>query len=60
LAVGYDGLSDEERRIRVKSDFATFLSRRADLLVRAAQLACTGMPLEPRTIFDDAEAATTA
>ena len=42
LAVGYEGLSDEERRSCVKSDYVTFIEARAELLAGAAQQACTG------------------
>jgi hypothetical protein len=53
LSVGYDGMSDEERRVRVKADYEAFLSARADLLAKAAKLACEGKTLELNKIFDD-------
>lgn len=46
LAVGYEGLSDEERRSRVKSDYDTFLDARAKLLGSVAQCVCTGQPMD--------------
>lgn len=55
LAVGYDGMSDDERRARVKTDYAAFLSARADILATAAQLACEGKALQLSHLFDDAD-----
>jgi hypothetical protein len=55
LAVGYDGMSDEERRARVKNDYETFLSARAEILSKAAQRACEGRTLELSELFDDAD-----
>lgn len=42
LAVGYEGFSDDERRVRVKEDYEAFLLARAELLVQAAEHACRG------------------
>jgi hypothetical protein len=53
LAVGYDGLSDEERRVRVKAEYGAFLAARAEILTRAARLACDGKALELGAIFDE-------
>jgi len=55
LAVGYDGMSDEERRARVKNDYEAFLSARAEILAKAAQRACEGRTLELSELFDDAD-----
>jgi hypothetical protein len=55
LAVGYAGLSDDERRERVRSDYDVFLSARAELLAKAAQRACEGQALELSDLFDDAD-----
>jgi hypothetical protein len=46
LAVGYDGMSDDERRGRVKKDYDDFLSARAEVMAKAAQFACSGKALE--------------
>jgi len=54
LAVGYEGLCDDERRAQVKSDYEAFLSARAELLAKAAQRACQGKSLELKEIFNDA------
>jgi len=51
LAVGYDGMSDEERRTRVKNDYEAFLSARAEILAKAAQHACEGITLELSELF---------
>jgi len=55
LAVGYDGMSDEERRARVQSDYEAFLAARAEILARAAQRASEGRALELSELFDDAD-----
>lgn len=55
LAVGYDGMSDEERRVRVKDDYERFLSARADILEKAVQRACEGRALELSELFEDAD-----
>lgn len=54
LAVGYDGMSEDERRVRVRNDYAVFLSARANVLAKAGQLACEGKALELSLLFDDA------
>jgi hypothetical protein len=46
LAVGYSGMSDYERRRRVKNDYETFLSARAEILAKAACRVCEGKALE--------------
>jgi hypothetical protein len=53
LAVGYVGMSDADRRARVKDDYEVFLSARAEILVRAAQQSCEGKVLELSELFDD-------
>ena len=55
LAVGYDGMSDEERRARVQSDYEAFLAVRAEILAKAARRACEGRTLELSELFDDAD-----
>ena len=55
LAVGYEGLSDEERRARVKSDYVAFIEARAELLAGAAQRTCTGQSLEPSELFHEGQ-----
>lgn len=54
LAVGYDDMSDDERRVRVRNDYVVFLSARAEVLAKAGQLACEGKALELSQLFDDA------
>ena len=53
LAVGYEGMSDKDRRSRVQQDYATFLDARAGLLAAAAERACSGQPIELSELFDD-------
>ena len=55
LAVGYDGLGDEERRARVKTDYEAFLAARATVLADAAQRTCEGKTLELSELFHDAD-----
>ncbi len=55
LAVGYDGMSDDDRRGRVKNDYDTFLSARAQILTKAAQHACEGKALELSELLNDAD-----
>ena len=55
LAVGYQGLSDEDRRSRVKDDYAKFIEARAAVLSAAAQRACAGQPMELSELFDDGQ-----
>lgn len=53
LAVGYNGMSDAERRGRVKNDYEAFLSARAEVLAKAAQHACDGKTLELSELLND-------
>lgn len=53
LAVGYNGMSDDERRGRVKNDYDAFLSARAEILAKAAHSACEGKTLEFSELLDD-------
>lgn len=55
LAVGYDGMSDDERRGRVKNDYDAFLSARAEVLAKAAHRACEGKTLELSELLNDAD-----
>jgi hypothetical protein len=45
-------MSDDERRTRVKNDYNVFLTARAEILVRTAELACTGKALEMSDLFN--------
>ena len=51
LAVGYQGLADEDRRSRVTDDYIAFLESRAQLLADAALRACSGRPIELSELF---------
>jgi len=51
LAIGYEGLSDHERRTRVKSDYPAFINARAQLMLRAARAACEGRSIEFSQLF---------
>ena len=55
LAVGYDGMSDDERRGRVKNDYDAFLSARAEVLAKAAHHVCEGKALELSELLNDAD-----
>lgn len=45
LAVGYSGMPDDERRVRVKDDYYAFRLARAEVLEKAAKIACEGKEL---------------
>ena len=51
----YQGLSDEERRTRVKDDYAVFIESRAGLLAAAAQSICAGQAIELNELFHDSQ-----
>lgn len=53
LAVGYNGISDDERRRRVKGDYDDFLSARAKILEKAAQQACDGKSIDINLLIPD-------
>lgn len=53
LAVGYDGLGDDERRARVMNDYEAFLASRATILANAAEKVCAGKSLELSELFYD-------
>lgn len=55
LAVGYDGMSDDKRRSRVKNDYDAFQLARAEVLANAAQRACKGIALELSELINDAD-----
>lgn len=55
LAVGYDGIPDDERRGRVKNDYDVFLSARAEVLAKAAHRVCEGKALELSELLNDAD-----
>ena len=55
LAVGYEGIPDDERRGRVKNDYDAFLSARAEVLAKAAHRACEGKALELSELLNDAD-----
>ena len=55
LVVGYNGMSDDERRNRVKNDYEAFQSARAKVLAKAARCACEGTALELSELLNDAK-----
>jgi hypothetical protein len=52
LAVGYHGMSDGERRTRVKDDYEMFLTARAEILAEAAHRVCEGKALDLGALFN--------
>jgi hypothetical protein len=54
MNVGYDGMSDDERRARVRSDYEKFLNARAEILAKAVCLACEGKALDLAELFGSA------
>lgn len=55
LAVGYSNMPDDKRLGRVKNDYDTFLSARAEVLTKAAHRACEGKSLELGELLNDAD-----
>jgi len=53
LAVGYDGMSDEERRSRVKNDYERFLSTRAEIMAKVARYVCEGKTVEVKELINE-------
>ena len=55
LAVGYGGLTDNERRSRVNSDYIAFLQARAELMVSASRTVFEGRPMVLEDLFTNDE-----
>lgn len=53
LSVGYHGMNVEDKHTKVKADYEEFLTARAMVLAKAAELACEGRPLNMNEIFDE-------
>ena len=49
---GYEGLSDEEKAAKLKTDFEAFITRRADLVLAALQRLCDGHQLSIADVFE--------
>ena len=49
---GYENLSEEGKKLKIKTDFDQFLSKRAELILRAAKKLCEGELLTMQDIFD--------
>jgi hypothetical protein len=52
MAVGYDGITADERKNKIKADYGAFLEARAALLAKAAQVICEGRPLDLNILVD--------
>mgnify|MGYP000855404534 CR=1 FL=1 len=50
LNVGYEGLDQEARYAKLRTDFDAFCKQRAILLARAALQVCRGAPISPETV----------
>ena len=50
---GYEGLSDEEKTIKLKQDFDAFLRKRADLVMAAANKLIDGRQLSPLELYSE-------
>lgn len=53
LSVGYQGLSDDERRLRVKKDYGSFLNARASILATVAENICNGDRIDLYDLFGE-------
>jgi hypothetical protein len=49
---GYEYLSDEDKKVKIKKDFDQFLSKRAELIHKAARKLCEGEILTIQDIFN--------
>ncbi|MBN1524912.1 MAG: DUF262 domain-containing protein [Spirochaetales bacterium] len=50
---GYEGLSDREKKEKIKKDFELFLKRRAELIMTAVKSLVEGKQISAATIFKD-------
>jgi len=50
---GYEGLSDEEKTVKLKQDFDTFLRKRADLVMAAVNKLIDGRQLSPSELYSE-------
>jgi hypothetical protein len=50
---GYEGLSDEEKIVKLKSDFEIFIRHRADLVMKMAKLLIEGRQVSAKEIFSE-------
>jgi hypothetical protein len=48
---GYEGLSKPEKIAKIKTDFDSFLSKRAELIIKAVRLRADGHQLSPSEIY---------
>lgn len=49
---GYDSLQDEQKKIKIIQDFDSFLTKRAELIHKAANILCKGEILTMQDIYD--------
>ncbi len=49
---GYENISDEEKKDKLKADFNAFLNRRAELMMKAVYLLVEGRQLSAHEIYD--------
>ncbi|WP_219903986.1 DUF262 domain-containing protein [Stenomitos frigidus] len=50
---GYEGLSDEEKTVKLKQDFDAFLRKRADLVMAAVNKLIHGRQLSPSELYSE-------
>ncbi len=50
---GYESLSDEQKKVKIKKDFDSFLSKRAELIHKAAIKLCKGEVISIQDIYDN-------
>jgi len=50
---GYEGLADEEKVAKLRTDFERFLKRRAELVIKAVRLLAAGRQLSALILFKD-------
>ncbi|MGD9706406.1 MAG: DUF262 domain-containing protein [Candidatus Delongbacteria bacterium] len=50
---GYEGLSDEVKKGKIKIDFETFIDKRAELVLKAARLLAEGRQISPNSLYQE-------
>ncbi|MFW6114413.1 MAG: hypothetical protein ACOC7K_01590 [bacterium] len=48
---GYEGLSEEAKKEKIKNDFEVFISKRAEIVIKAARLLAEGHQLSASQLF---------
>jgi len=52
---GYEGLTEQAKKEKIKNDFETFLQKRADLVIKTVSLLVAGRLINTSNILQDLE-----